>query len=194
MSGKPGDQDELARRFEPVAHLDTTGSGPPVEQWHPAFSGDLELTIARDGRWFYQHREITRHALKKLFAGILRLEDDGVYYLVTPAEKYRIQVEDAPFIALDLQVEGEGEARVLWLRTNLDDAFPLGPDHPLTMQITADGRDQAPYVTVRRNLQARVERNAYYHLVDQTETRTIDGRSQQVVVSMGRVFALGPAE
>ena len=194
MNATPGDEDELAQRFEQVTRFDTTGSGPPVEDWHPPLTGDLELFIARDGRWFYQGREMTRHELKKLFAGILRFEEDGAYYLVTPVEKYCIQVEDVPFIAMQLEVEGEGASQVLWFRTNLDDVFPLGADHPLVMRYRGVGAEQAPYVFVRRNLEGRVERNAFYHLVECAETQTINGKLHYGVSSQGHFFLLGPAD
>ena len=131
MSHSPSNQAELAKQFEHVARLDTTGDGPPVEDWDPAFTDDLDLVIARDGRWFYQGREMERQALRKLFASIMRREADGDYYLLTPVEKYRIQVEDAPFIAHSMQVEGEGDAQTIWFTTNMDDVFALGDAHPL---------------------------------------------------------------
>lgn len=194
MSGSPSSQAELAKQFEHVARLDTTGEGPPVEQWDPELTGDLELVIARDGRWLYQGREIWRHRLKKLFASIMRREADGCYFLLTPVEKYRIQVEDVPFIAHSLEVEGEGENRVLWFRTDMDDFFALGEAHPLVMRRNTETGEEVPYLLVKRNLEARVERNAFYHLTALAEQRTIDGRTHYGVSSQSRFFSLGAVD
>lgn len=194
MSDSPSDQAELARQFEHVARLDTTGEGPPVDDWDPAFTGDLDLFVARDGRWFYQGREMERQRLKKLFAGIMRREADGEYYLLTPVEKYRIQVEDAPFIAHSMEVEGEGESRVIWFRTNMDDMFALGEAHPLVVRRNAETGEEVPYLLVRRNLEARVERNAFYHLTELAEQRSINGRAHYGVTSQGSFFSLGEAD
>ncbi|TDT41393.1 hypothetical protein DES49_1476 [Halospina denitrificans] len=194
MTDAPGDQAELARQFEHVARLDTTGEGPPVADWDPAFTGDLDLVIARDGRWFYQGREMERQRLKKLFASIMRREADGEYYLLTPAEKYRIRVEDAPFIAHSLEVEGEGDARILWFTTNMDDVFALGEAHPLVVRRNTETGEDVPYLLVKRNLEARVERNAFYHLTEIAELKTINGRAHYGVTSQGNFFSLGEAD
>jgi hypothetical protein len=194
MTDEPSDQAELARQFEHVARLDTTGDSPPVEDWDPAFTGDLDLLIARDGRWFYQGREMQRQRLKKLFASIMRRETDGEYYLLTPVEKYRIRVEDAPFIAHSLEIEGEGNARILWFRTNMEDVFALGEAHPLVVRRNTETGEEVPYVLVKRNLEARVERNAFYHLTELAELQKINGRTHHGVTSQGSFFSLGEAE
>ena len=196
MSIESGDHErDLADQFAHVADMETTDAGPPVEQWDPAFTGDLDIRVARDGRWFHEGREMQRQALKALFASILRLESDGEYYLVTPVEKFRIKVEDAPFIAHTLSVENEGSAdQVLWLRTNMDEKLAIGDRHPLTVHRDPDSDEEMPYVLVRRNLQARIERNAFYHLVEHAEQRSIDGRTHLGVISQGRFFSLGEAE
>ena len=194
MTESPSDQAELARQFEHVARLDTTGEGPPVEDWDPAFTDDLDLVIARDGRWFYQGREMERQRLKKLFASIMRREADGDYYLLTPAEKYRIRVEDVPFLAHSLEVEGQGEGQVLWFTTNMDDVFALGEAHPLIVRRHSETGEDIPYLLVMRNLEARLERNAFYHLTEIAEMRTINGRPHYGVTSQGIFFSLGEAE
>lgn len=194
MTDSSSDQAELARQFEHVARLDTTGEGPPVEDWDPAFTGDLDIMIARDGRWFYQGREIERQRLKKLFAGILRREADGEYYLLTPVEKYRIRVKDAPFIAHSLEAEGQGSNQVLWFTTDMEDVFALGAEHPLVMRRNTETGEEVPYVLVKRNLEARVERNAFYHLIELAEPRTLNGRTHYGVTSQGQFFSLGEAE
>lgn len=194
MTDSPSDQAELAKQFEHVAQLDTTGEGPPVGDWNPEFTGDLDIRVARDGRWFYEGREIRRHRMKKMFSSIMRREADNAYYLLTPVEKYRIEVEDAPFIAHSLEIEGEGAAQVIWLRTNMEDIFALGEAHPLEMRRDPKTDEEIPYISVKRGLEARVERNAFYHLVEIAEMRSINGRFQYGVTSQGSFFSLGEAE
>ncbi|MFO7788743.1 MAG: DUF1285 domain-containing protein [Halospina sp.] len=189
--GEPDSQAELARQFEHVAQYDTTGQGPPVDQWDPPFTDDLELFINRNGRWFYQGREIERLALRRLFASIMRRESDGYYYLLTPHEKYRIQVEGVPFLAHSVEQEGEGDARVLWLQTDVEDRFPIGESHPLIVRSDEKSGEPQPCVMVRRGLQARIERSAFYHLTDLAEERTINGTTHVGVISQGSFFSLG---
>lgn len=189
--GAPDSQAELARQFEHVAEYDTTGQGPPVDQWDPAFTDDLELFINRNGRWFYQGRAIERLALRQLFASIMRRESDGYYYLLTPHEKYRIQVEDVPFLAHSVEKEGDGESQILWLRTDVDDCFPIGASHPLMVWTDGDSGEPQPYVMIRRGLQARIDRNAFYDLTDLAEERVINGATHIGVTSQGNFFSLG---
>src|SRR3954468_23330752 len=104
---------------------------PPVESWNPSHCGDSHMRITRDGSWYHEGSAITREAMIRLFATILRREADGSYVLVTPAEKLNIAVEDAPFVAVELKSEGEGEARILAFRTNIGEAVIAGDDHRL---------------------------------------------------------------
>ncbi|MEH7828245.1 DUF1285 domain-containing protein [Gemmobacter denitrificans] len=132
---------------------------PPVHLWNPPYCGEMDLRIARDGTWFHEGAPIGRAPLVKLFAGILKLEE-GRFYLVTPVEKLGITVEDAPFIAVDFTVSGSGRNQDVTFTTNVGDDVPLGPDNPLRMG------DGAPYVMVRRGLEARVDRKSFYRLID----------------------------
>lgn len=144
------------------------GSGPaPVHLWNPAFCGDLDMEIRRDGTWFYLGTPIGRAPLVRLFANILKLEN-GKYYLVTPVEKVGIRVEDAPFVAVDFEVEGEGTARTITFVTNVGDRTSAGPDAPIRVVQTAEG--PVPYVMVRRGLEARIDRKSFYRLADLGET------------------------
>jgi hypothetical protein len=127
--------------------------------------GDLDMRIARDGTWFYRRSPIARLPLVKLFASVLRREPDGRYWLVTPAERCRIEVEDVPFLAVALAVEGEGREQQLIFRTNLDDIVTAGPDHPLRVETAASGAP-APYILVRDNLEAKIGRPVFYDLVE----------------------------
>ena len=136
---------------------------PPVHSWNPPHCGDIGLRIDREGRWFYQNSPITRAPLVRLFSRILRKDPDG-YVLVTPVEKVSIAIEDAPFLAVELIREGEGENQRLALRTSTDEWVEVGPDHPLRFEAGEDGFK--PYVLVRGELWALLSRALAYDLVD----------------------------
>lgn len=140
------------------------GGLPPVETWDPPFCGDLDMRIARDGTWFYLGTPIGRHALVKLFSSIIRKDGDD-YFLVTPVEKVGITVDDAPFVAIDFDPVGEGKDRKLRFETHVGDRFIAGPNHPIRVAYGADG-EPSPYVLVRRNLEALIDRKSFYRLVD----------------------------
>lgn len=138
---------------------------PPVEKWNPPFCGDIDMEIRRDGTWFYEGTPIGRQGLVKLFASILIREEDK-YFLVTPVEKVGIRVHDAPFVAVDFDVAGEGEAQQLTFTTNLDDVSEAGPDAPLRFVRDPQSGEPSPYVRIRRNLEALIDRKSFYRLVD----------------------------
>ncbi len=138
---------------------------PPVETWNPPFCGDIDMEIRRDGTWFYEGTPIGRPGLVKLFASILIREEDN-YFLVTPVEKVGIRVQDAPFIAVDFEASGEGEAQRLTFTTNLEDISVAGSDAPLRFVRDPDTGEPSPYVRVRRNLEALIDRKSFYRLVD----------------------------
>lgn len=138
---------------------------PPLEKWNPPFCGDLDMHIRRDGTWFYQGTPIGRPELVKLFSTILWREEDR-YYLVTPVEKVGITVEDAPFVAVDFEAEGSGTDQQLRFVTNLQDEALAGPDHPIRVVRDADTGEPSPYVLIRRNLEALIDRKSFYRLVD----------------------------
>ena len=129
-------------------------------------------------------------ALVKLFASVLRREPDGRYWLVTPAERGRIEVEDVPFLAVALTAQGEGRRQQLIFHTNLDDIVTAGPDHPLRVETTTSG-EPAPYIVVRDDLEARLTRPVFYDLVDLGKVELIENDSQFGVWSRGRFFRLG---
>ena len=147
-----------------IARLAAEAKLPPVESWNPAHCGDSEMRIARDGTWFHQGSPIGRMPMVKLFSTILRREPDGSYVLVTPVEKLDIQVDDAPFVAVEVKSEGEGQARRLAFRLNTGDLVVAGPDHPLRFEDKADGPH--PYLLVRKGLEALVARPVYYELAN----------------------------
>ncbi len=142
------------------------GDAPaPVERWNPPYCGDIGLEILRDGSWQYQGSPIRRPAMVKLFARVLRRDADGRTYLVTPAEKIDIAVADAPFIAVEMQVQGEGQTQSLVFRTNVDDVVQCGLEHPLRFAVDGAGGAFKPYVHVRGRLEALISRAVVYDLV-----------------------------
>ena len=168
--------------------LSPTGGGAATERV-------FGLEIARDGSWWHEGRPIGRIALVKLFASVLRRAPDGGYWLVTPVERGRIEVEDVPFVAVELVATGTGSGQRLRLRSNLDEWVTVGPEHPLRARRTAETGDEAlvPYVEFRPGLEGRLARPVYYQLVDLGEERREAGRTRFGVWSEGRFFALDEA-
>ncbi len=162
---------------------------PPVHLWNPPFCGDLDIRIAKDGTWSYLGSPINRFELVKLFSSILKKEG-GKYYLVTPVEKVGIIVEDAPFIAVDFESTGEGQAQALTFTTLVGDRATAGPDHPLRIDIDPETDEPSPYILVRANLEARLDRKTFYRLVD-IGTHHDDWFG---VWSGGRFFGLIPSD
>ena len=150
---------------------------PPVHLWHPAHCGDIDIVIRRDGLWMHEGTPIGREALVRLFSTVLRLDPDG-YHLVTPAEKLRITVEDAPFLA----VRVDRESDTLRFTTNVGDVVEAGPEHGLRVESDPETGEPAPYLHVRRGLEARLTRPVFYELAEMAEPRDTD---------LGRVFGVG---
>lgn len=149
---------------------------PPVESWNPPYCGDIGLEIVRDGTWSYQGSPIGRISLVKLFARVLRRDPDGKHYLVTPAEKVDVVVEDAPFLAVEMEVRGEGRDQHLTFRTNVDDVVACNADHPLRFAIEPGSGGLKPYVIVRGRLEALVTRSVYQDLVALSSDCQSDGK------------------
>jgi uncharacterized protein len=156
----------------------------------PPICGDFNMRIDRQGTWYYQGSPIGRLPLVKLFSAVLRRDDAGEYWLTTPVENGRIAVEDVPFIAVEAIIEGQGSARVVKLRTNVDDIVTLDADHPLRVDIDPQGQEPRPYLRVRANLDARLARSVYYHLVDLGESHPHDP-AVFGLWSCGQFFTLG---
>ncbi|MBC3957454.1 DUF1285 domain-containing protein [Pseudomonas triticifolii] len=163
---------------------------PPVHLWNPDFCGDIDMRIARDGTWYYQGTPIGRKPMVRLFSTILRRDGDD-YFLITPVEKVGIKVDDAPFVAVALDVTGEGETQVLRFVTNVEDETQAGVDHPLRVLIDPETQEPAPYIHVRSNLDALIHRNVFYQLVELAVTREIDGQRWLGVWSDGVFFPIG---
>jgi hypothetical protein len=165
---------------------------PPVHLWNPPFCGDLDMRIASDGTWFYMGTPIGRPALVRLFSTILKREGDK-HFLVTPVEKVGIRVDDAPFLAVEMQKKDDRSGVCLRFRTNVDDWVDCDAAHRLRFEAAADG-GLTPYLHVRAELWAKVTRALYYDLVDMGEERMIDGQEMFGVESAGVFFPMADAE
>lgn len=163
---------------------------PPVDKWNPAHCGEIDIWIARDGTWFHQGTPIGRRELVRLFSTILRKDDDG-YHLVTPAEKMRIGVEDAPFLAVLLDARGAGRKQQLVFTTNVGDEIIAGNEHRLRVEIAAKTNEPSPYVHLRGRLEARISRNVFYQLVEIAVPGDGERNGQLGVWSDGVFFPLG---
>ena len=154
--------------------------------------GDIDIRIARDGTWFYHGSPIGRKRLVKLFSTVLKREPDGTYVLETPVEKGRIQVDDVPFVAVELFTEGEGERQRLTLRTNIDESVTVDNAHPIRVAEDPETGHPVPYVLVRDQLEARIARPVYYELVALGLERKHGRDHLYGVWSSGDFFPLGP--
>jgi uncharacterized protein len=176
--------------------------GPaPVHSWNPPFCGDIDMRIAADGQWYYQGSPIGRKKMVILFSSILRLDADGKYYLVTPVEKVGIQVDDCPFVAVLLDVTGQGREQQLTFTLNTDETVVAGDEHPIEVDVDDTGQPH-PVIEVRDGLKALISRSVFYQLVALAETGADPGEQPEAlknkgsgglatVWSNGRLFALG---
>lgn len=188
---KPAD---LAGLQAMIARAGDEGGGkPPVDKWNPPFCGDLDMRIAADGTWFYLGTPIGRPALVKLFASVLRKDEDGKTYLVTPVEKIGITVDDGHFLAVEMQQTMRDGEPVLTFRTNVDDIVEAGPDHRLRFETETETGGVKPYLAVRGRLEALVSRAVMYDLIELGEHLDIDGTSMFAVRSGGAVFPIMPS-
>ena len=166
------------------------GSLPLAADVHGAFP----IRIARDGVWFYRGSPIRRTALARLFSTVLRRDDDGRYWLETPAERGTIEVDDAPFTAVELAAEGKGQAMALRFRSNFDDWVTAGPDHPISVTFDPASGEPSPYIRVREGLDALIVRSVFYELVDIAVSVRRNGQRVLGVWSDGVFFELGACE
>ena len=162
---------------------------PPVEKWNPPFCGDIDMHILRNGKWTYMGSEIKRPAMIKLFSNIIRLDDDGHYYLVTPVEKVRIKVDDVPFVAVSMnKIKVEG-VNCLSFTTNVQDEVTLSKENPIEIVIS-DNDEPSPYITIRKNLKALISRSVYYDLINMAEEEIIEDKKFLVIKSNNTLFKL----
>lgn len=167
---------------------------PPVELWNPDFCGDLDMVIKKDGTWFYMGTPIGRQPLVNLFASVLRKDEDGKTYLVTPVEKIGITVEDAHFVAVEMNSHEENGQPVLTFRTNVGDVVTVGPDHPLRFVTVEENDGVKPYILVRGRLEAVLARAVMYELIALGEEIEVDGHTMFAVQSKGEIYPIMAAE
>lgn len=165
---------------------------PPVERWNPPDCGAIDMEIRADGSWFYMGTPIGRPALVRLFSTVLRRDEDGQTYLVTPVEKVAIRVVDAPFLAVEMSIAPEEGRQVLTFRTNVGDVVRAGTDNPLRFAITGEKEQLKPYLLVRGRLEALVSRPVTYDLLALGEEAQIDGTAMYVIRSGDAVFPVMP--
>ena len=179
--------DSLGHSLADAARLLAEKKLPPVDRWQPANCGDSHMRIAADGTWFHEGRPIPRPAMVRLFSTILRREPDGRHVLVTPVEKLDIEVEDAPFVAIEATSEGAGRGRRIGFRLNTDDDVIAGAQNPLRIETAPDGTPR-PYVQVRNGLEALIVRAVFYELA---ELALAEGGDEVGLWSDGAFFAFG---
>ena len=182
---KPPNPDDLAEFIVGKTEV-------PISTDTPTADRHFGIRIARDGTWHYLGTPIKRMPLVKLFSTVLRRDDDR-YWLVTPIERGLIDVDDAPFVAVEVTVEGEGPATRLTFRTNLDEEILAGPEHPIRVGIDPATEEPSPYIHVRDNLEALIARPVFYELAELAE-EVLDGQEIELRIwSDGAVFSLGMA-
>lgn len=165
--------------------------GPaPVENWHPDYCGEIDMVIKRDGTWFYMGTPIGRAPLVRLFSSVLRKDEDGKTYLVTPVEKIGITVEDAPFVVVEMDRQGSGANQILTFRTNVGDVIEAGPENRLRFETVEENQGIKPYLRVRGRLDALVNRAVMYELIGHGEELEIDGAVEFALRSNGCVFPI----
>ncbi|MEM7440484.1 MAG: DUF1285 domain-containing protein [Pseudomonadota bacterium] len=195
MTNPNGDENGVKVSADSIvkAAKDAAKKGPPpVHLWNPPFCGDLDMRIARDGTWFYLGTPIGRRELVKLFSSIIRKDGDD-YFLVTPVEKVGITVDDAPFVAIDFEVSGDGADQNLTFLTHVDDEVMAGPDNPIRVVRDPDTGEPSPYILIRANLEALIDRKSFYRLVDRGIHESWDGTSWFGVWSGGQFFPIIPS-
>lgn len=174
------------------ARAASKGGLPPVHLWNPPFCGDLDMRIARDGTWFYLGTPIGRASLVRLFSSILR-KDGEDYFLVTPVEKVGITVDDAPFVAIDFEVTGTGDDQIVTFETHVGDTVAAGPDHPIRVVRDVTTGEPSPYVLVRANLEALIDRKSFYRLVEIGVHQEFEGERWFGLWSGGAFFPVIPS-
>ena len=164
---------------------------PPVHLWNPPICKNINMRIDREGRWYFMDSIIGRERMVRLFSRVLRLDDDGYYYLVTPVEKIKLEVEDKPFLIVDFSIAGRDKEQIISFKTNTNDHFLLDEHHPLRVEIKSSTKEPSPYVLVRENLEGLLSRNVYYKLVDISVTKKLKHKKIVGIWSRNQFFELG---
>jgi uncharacterized protein len=189
MSGSQSSVIDPLKGLRAMAAGDRVGSSARQQ-----FCGEIDIRIGRDGTWFYHGSPIGRKPLVKLFASVLRRDDAGDYWLVTPVERGKIKVDEVPFTAVEVNAAGAGESQSLTFRTNLDDEVAADAQHPIRIDYAADGREPRPYILVRDRLEARILRPVFYELVELAQMRRIGDEEVYGVWSREQFFPLGRSD
>ena len=175
--------------FQSILEAQKNNEFPPVEKWNPPLCENVDMRIARDGKWFFKNSPIEREKMVKLFSTVIRFDDDGFYYLVTPVEKIQLQVEDKPFVIKTFNKEIIDGKEVFLFQTNVDDIVTLSIKNPLRVEINKETQEPSPYVLVRKNLEALISRNVFYQLIEEAE---LNFKSQELEITSGEnIFSLG---
>jgi hypothetical protein len=179
-----------ASLFKNILEAQKNAEGfPHVENWNPPLCENVSMKIARDGRWFFMNSPIDREKMVKLFSSVLRLDDDGFYYLVTPVEKIKIEVEDRPFVITTYNKE-ESEGKIIYFfKSNVGEIIPLNSSHPIKVKISKKNQEPSPYILVRKNLEALISRNVFYQLVEEAELD--EDLEELFIFSSGSKYSLG---
>ena len=165
-----------------------TGELPPVEKWNPPLCENVDMKIARDGKWYFMNSLISREKMVNLFSSVIRFDDDGYYYLVTPHEKIKLEVEDKPFVITTYSKETVKGIDTYLFKTNVGEIVPLNDCHPMRIELS-NTNEPSPYVLVRKNLEALLSRNVFYQLVEEAEMD--DKKEELFLMSSNYRFSLG---
>jgi hypothetical protein len=175
--------------FQSILEAQKGNELPPVEKWNPPLCENVEMKIARDGKWFFKSSPIGREKMVKLFSTVIRFDDDGFYYLVTPVEKIKLKVEDKPFVIKTFNKEIIDGKEYFLFQTNVDDIVTLSSENPLRVEINVNTQEPSPYILVRKNLEALISRNVFYQLVEEAN---LNPKTQELEIYSGdEIFALG---
>jgi len=184
----------MTQKPEAIAQqIETRGgakSKPPLDKWHPELSGDIDIVVNRKGEWLYEGKPIPRESIVRLFSTILRREEDGHYYLVTPVEKWRIQVEDTPLLAHSLETEGEGKQRTLSVTTNVGEVIQIDDAHPLEVGAYPESQEPRPIIRLPHGLEARLVTSAYYDLAELIAAEDPDTDAPMGIWSHGNFYQI----
>ncbi len=169
------------------------GTLPPVHLWNPPLCKNIKMKIDREGRWYFMDSIIGRQRMINLFSKVLRLDDDGSYYLVTPVEKIKLEVEIKPFLIIDFSIAGKNKDQVISFSTNTGDHFILDKEHPLRVEQNISTKEFLTFVLVRSNLEGFLSRNVYYNLVNLSQEYTVNDKCSVGLWSRGQFFKFGEA-
>ena len=175
--------------FQSILEAQKDNKLPPVEKWNPPLCKNVDMKIARDGKWFFKNSPIGREKMVKLFSTVIRFDDDGFYYLVTPVEKIQLKVEDKPFVIKTFNKEIIDGKEFFLFQTNVDDIVTLSSRNPLRVEINKGTQEPSPYILVRKNLEALISRNVFYKLVEEAK---LNSKTQELEIYSGdEIFTLG---